>query len=345
MESRSEQILNTIIDHYIQTAEPVGSRSISKKLPVSLSAATIRNVMSDLTDSGFLSQPHTSAGRVPTDLAYRHYVDRLQANPTPELVDLEAEEEQFAELAKRCPRLEDLLQETANELTQATHCVGMLLPPRSGPSRLKKVELLGISQTQVLVILVTQTGMVKNRILPLKECPPQEDLDKIAGILCGQFAGQSIEEIHLNFLERLTDDAKELSAQAIRIGKKALEIEAAGEVYVSGSANLCEYPEFFDHHSLYKVYRQFENKEALASMFEALTKTEGLHVQIGGENRAFGLESCSVLASTYGTQGALLGGIALVGPTRIDYPKVIEAIGRSSRKLSYAVNHFLIEGR
>jgi len=148
-------------------------------------------------------------------------------------------------------------------------------------------------------------------------------------------------EVHEGLLETLSGETDELSAHAIRIGKKALEIDESGEVYISGGANLCRFPEFGDQEDLEKIFKQFEDKRGLSRLLNDMTRSAGLHIQIGQENRAFGLESCSILTRTYGTATNLLGSIGIIGPTRIDYPKVIEAIDRSSRKLSYAVDHFL----
>jgi len=336
MDPRAEQILDHIIEQYIQTAEPVGSRAISKLTELNLSAATIRNVMSDLTEVGMLSQPHTSAGRVPTDRAYRYYVDKLQKNKPEETI-----QDEVWPAKRPYERLEDLLYEAAQELTEETHCTGLLLSPRPASSKLNRVELIGISGTQVLVVLVTQAGMVKNRIITLKECPEQEDLNLVASKLCELFLGHAIGDIHEGLLETLAGKTDRLSAHAIRIGKKALEIETSGEVYISGGANLCGFPEFNNQASLKKVYQEFEDKRGLSRILNEMTRSAGLHVTIGSENQAAGLESCSILARTYGTTNSLLGSIGIIGPTRIDYPKVIKAIDRSSRKLSYAVDHFL----
>lgn len=338
MDARSQRILDCVIEQYIETAEPIGSRAISKQLDLSLSAATIRNVMSDLTEMGLLSQPHTSAGRVPTDLAYRYYVGKI----TQALNANKATDAQFAdEFAKRYQRLEDVLQDAADELTATTHCTGLALSPRPSKSKLKRVELIGISHTQVLVVLVTQAGLVKNRIISFRECPAQEDLNKIAQILVEHFVGHAIGEIQESLLETLAAEAQELSAHAIRIGKKALEMDPGGEVFVSGSANLCEFPEFADQLSLQQIFRRIEDKQKLYQMMDEMTQTAGMHVLIGEDNAKFGLQDCAVLASSYGNTEGLLGSIGVIGPTRIDYPRIIQAIDRSSKKLSWAVGHFL----
>jgi len=341
LNDRNQQILNTIIEHYIQTAEPVGSRSLAKLAKVGLSAATIRNVMSDLTEAGYLSQPHTSAGRIPTDLAYRFYVDQVQQHHRPSSPLPEENDDFGSKLGKQYQSLEDVLQSVADQLTADTHCTGVLLAPRPTPSVLKKVELIGISQTQVLVVLVTEAGMVSHRIIAFRECPAQEGLNKIASTLRNLFLGKVIGDIHDRLIETLADEAQELSAPAIRIGKRAFAVDRLGSLYLCGSANLCEYPEFQNSENLRKVYRQFEDKASLTTLFETMSQTEGLHIQIGAENHGYNLESCAVFATPYGSKGKLLGCIGVVAPTRIDYPKVMDAISQSSRKLSYAVNHFL----
>ncbi len=339
LDSRSEAILNSIIELYVQTAEPVGSRALAKRTGMDLSAATIRNVMADLTEMGLISQPHTSAGRTPTDLAYRYYVDVIRPST-------KASRSYIPESAKRDrpDRLEQVLFEVAGELTESTNCAGLILSPQPAASQFKKIDFISLSHTQVLVVLVTQSGMVKNRILQLRESPDQEALTKMSEILMDLFASKTLAEIQKGLMSALTEGETGLSAQAIRLGKKAFSFSPGDEgLLIVGESRLCAYPDFEGAQQLQGIYKVFEEKKALAGIMNEAMSSSGIQVTIGQESQCLELEHCSIVATSYGSLNHRLGSIAVVGPTRIDYPKVMAALDYSSQKLSYAVSHYLDE--
>lgn len=341
MDDRSQSILSLIIEHYIHHAEPLGSRVLSRMLENRLSAATIRNVMSDLTELGLIEQPHTSAGRIPTDAGYRYYVDRLK--PEHKLVDyLQAHQRPM-----RTPQaLEELLLDAAEELTEITRFTGFVVTPEPSHSRLKQIKFIPMSTTQVLVILITQTGMVKHRILQFRECPDFQTLEHSSELLNELFFGMTLSEIQARLLPTLDKEQTGLSAQAIRLGKKAFELDDQSQIFISGESNLCGFPEFRDQSELQSVFQLFEDKKTLLGALKnqaRFTPKGRIQIAIGQEMATPGLAHCSVLSADYGNLGNRLGFIGIIGPTRMDYNRAIEALEYSSNKLSQVVSTFLNE--
>ena len=340
LDQRSEQILTTIIEQYIQNAEPVGSRNLAKVAGVDLSAATIRNVMSDLTSLGLIHQLHTSAGRVPTDEGYRYYVDAIQKqnkchatySPT-----------KFTG-GKKAQSIEGILQAITEELVQSTNCTSVILSPQANKSQFKKIDFIPLGQTQVLVVLVTQTGMVKNRILNLKHCPEPETLEKMAKLLQELFAKMTFSQIQEKLMGVLSSEDTGLTAQAIRLGKKAFNLDQENEdIYLSGESKLCTFPDFGLAGELAGIFQVLEEKSPISGFLHQATNGDGVQVAIGHENTVRELGHCSILAMGYGNAGIRLGSIGVIGPTRMNYPKVINALDYSSQKLSFALSQFLDE--
>ena len=346
MDQRAQEILDKVIEHYIENAEPIGSRMLSKLLQKKLSPATIRNVMTDLTEMGYIEQPHTSAGRVPTDIAYRYYINKLLAGISPQINQTFAEKT-AQEKGHHHNSIGDILLEASNELSSITNCTGIVISPMLSASRLKQIQLIRLNEKQILVVIVTQIGMVHNKIIHFRATPEQEDLDKMASILLDFFEKEPIAGIRKSLIKKLTRDKEEcnqLIIQAIRLGKKAFDIESPGELYISGRSRMCSFPEFKDQKKLKAVYNVFEDKIALTDLMIEAMKDDGINVKIGTENRLMGLNTCSVVSGTYGNQGHLLGSIGIVGPTRLNYSKVLSAIHYSTEKLSFTLSRFLDNG-
>jgi heat-inducible transcriptional repressor len=241
-------------------------------------------------------------------------------------------------------RLEDILRDATKELSSITNCTGIVISPIFSASRLKQFQLVKLSEKQVLVVIVTQIGMVHNKVIHFRSCPEQEDLNKMATILLDLFEKKSIVQIRKNLVEKLSkikDEYDPFIIQAIRLGKKAFDIESTGELFISGRSKMCSYPEFNDQSKLMAVYQVFEEKTTLTDFMIKAMDNKGLKINIGTENKDFGLNTCSVIAGTYGNQGYQLGSIGIVGPTRINYPSIITAIQYSTEKLSFSLSRFL----
>ncbi len=342
MDRRSETILKCVIEHYVVTAEPVGSRAITKLLELKLSAATVRNVMSDLTDVGLIEQPHTSSGRVPTDKGYRYYINKILEFSKRNQEEIPMSQNDDAE--NQPARLEDILHNVTSELSKITNFIGILIPPQLAVSKLKKVELIKLSANQLLVILITQIGLVRSKVIQLRACPDQEFLNKISNVLCDLFEGQTLAEIRRNLIGELTKNTvsnDNLFPQIIRVGKKAFDTAVIDDLLVYGHSKICSFPEFSDKESLEGIYRVVEEKNILNSILTDTMDSQGIYIKIGNEIAYDGLEHCSVVSSTYGNNDYLLGSIGVVGPTRMNYRMAISAIDYSAQKLSWAVGKFL----
>jgi len=343
MDKRTEEVLESIIVHFINTAEPIGSRVLSKIIESKISAATIRNVMSDLTEMGMIDQPHTSAGRVPTDKAYRYYINKLlKLNKT------ESEEfklNQVFENSDQPSRLEDILLDVTKELSSITNCTGIIMSPTLSASKLKKIQMLKLSNSQLLVLIVTQVGMVHNKVIHMRQCPDQKTLNKMSVILIDLFEDNTISSIRKSLVKTLSQKKEEydqLLAQAIRLGKKAFDTDKPGDLYILGRSKMCAFPEFNDQERLENVYKVFEEKTALTDILSDVMENDGIQIKIGNENQNTGLNQCSVIAGTYGNKNYMLGSIGIVGPTRINYPEIISAIDYSAQKLSFSLGQFIV---
>ena len=342
MDSRSEHILECIINQYVQTAEPVGSRALSKSLQKKISAATIRNVMSDLMDIGMIAQPYTSAGRIPTDKGYRYYVNHILTLGQDKPLNFEVPSSDKGYSIPQC--FEDILLSATKELADATSCPSVVIAPQPAVSTLNKLDLIPVSPTQVLVVLVMQSGMVRNKIINLRAVPEKRYLEVIEDLLSNYFEGKTIAEIRKNListLNRETTKYKKLIPQAIRLGKKAFDLNEHGDLYIVGRSNMCAFPEFSDQEHLEVVFKVFDEKRALVHFFSNVRNNNNIQIQIGNENREDGLSNCSILGTSYGNRENMLGSIGIIGPTRMDYSHIISAIGNSSQKLSLAVSKFL----
>ena len=345
MNKRTEEVLESIIVHFINTAEPIGSRVLSKIMKVKISAATIRNVMSDLTDLDMITQPHTSAGRIPTDKAYRYYINKLLKSK--KTTGKEYRLNRVYESCGQPSRLEDILLDVTNELSRITNCTGIIMSPTLSASRLKKIQMLKLSSSQLLVLIVTQVGMVHSKIIHLRQCPDQKTLNTMSMVLIGLFEYKTIASIRKSLVKTLSQKKGEydqLLARAIRLGKKAFDTDKPGDLYILGRSKMCAFPEFSDQEQLENVYKVFEEKTPLTDILISVMENDGIQIKIGNENKNTGLSHCSVIAGTYGNKNYLLGSIGIVGPTRINYSKVISAIDYSARKLSFSLGQFIGNG-
>lgn len=350
LDARQRKVLLFIVEHYVQTAEPVGSRVLSKSLDLNVSAATIRNIMADLTEMGLIAQPHTSAGRIPTDKGYRYYVngDLSSIDPTGK----EEGDEENQALSKQILKhynhsffsLDEILQNTAALLAGLTNLTGIVAPPKPSRSKMKRVELLSLNEQQILVVLVTNSGMVMNKIIASREGLTQEFLNQMNNFFNEQFTGCTLAEVREKLVDSLTQEQeqyRDLLPHAIRLGKKAFDIEGSGELYIHGQSNMFLCPEFSDPEMLQSVYQTIEEKTSILRVLNLDLDTKEVKVRIGLENRCQELDHCTIVSASYGTIENLIGSIGVIGPTRMDYHKVASVINYTARSLSQTVNQLL----
>lgn len=335
LENRVRAVLLAIVENFIQTGEPVGSRTISKITDLGLSAATIRNVMADLTEQGFLEQPHTSAGRVPTDKGYRYYVN---AHQMPEPVSSQTRDMIQDALGDPTAGLDRLLSNTTKVLAELTRFTGIVASPHMGSTRLKMVEFLKINPQQIFVVLITQSHMVHSRILRLSEDLSQDFLNSVSRYLNDQFVLKSLVEIRQQVLESLAEEKEQydqLLAHVVRLSKRAFDLSNQRELYVEGQSNILN--DFHDIGKIRGLLRALEEKMALIDLLDHTLEESSVNISIGQENKLEYLDGCSLVTAKYGTDEQSIGTIGVIGPTRMDYLRVIPIIEYTARALTQSM--------
>ncbi len=334
---RAERILGAVIQNFVETAEPTGSRTIGKKFGIELSPATIRNVMSDLEEMGFLHQPHTSAGRVPTDKAYRYYVDSIiQSQP------LTKEESAFIENSHLAAanQIEDLMGISSKVLSQLSRQAGLVLMPQISALVFNHIEFIRIQQKRILVVLVARSGMVENKVIEAEEDVSQENLDRITRYLNDEFTGLTLQEVRTRVVERMSQDKERfdrLMHTALELSHKALmEDESLKDaVHVEGASNIFAQPEFADNVAkLKEIFEAFEEKGRLVGLLDRCMTAGGLVILIGAENETEWMESCSIVAQTYGYNERALGTLGIIGPKRMQYARIMALVDSTAKALS-----------
>ncbi|GAB4177926.1 MAG: heat-inducible transcriptional repressor HrcA [Rhodocyclaceae bacterium] len=334
LDQRAQVLLKTLIERYIAEGQPVGSRALSKYSGLELSPATVRNVMADLEEMGFIASPHTSAGRVPTPHGYRFFVDcLLTVQPLPPERIHEIEDQLRRDSPQR------LISSASQLLSQLTHFAGVVIAPRRLQPRIRRIEFLGLSEKRVLLILVTEEGDVQNRILFTGRSYSPAELVRAANYLNRHCAGLTFEEIRVRLhdeLRQLKSDVTELMNAAVAAGGEALE-DAAGQCAISGEHNLLDVEDLSsDMARLRKLFSLFEQKSSLMRLLELASRAQGVQLFIGGESGIAPLDECSVVAAPYEVEGRVLGMVGVIGPTRMAYEHVIPLVDITAKLLSGA---------
>jgi len=329
---RGKQILEALIEEYISTAEPVGSRTITRRQMVSLSPATVRNVMSDLEELGFLASPHTSAGRIPTDKAYRFYVDSLL-----EAQRLAVDDQEMRQHFRFHARdLGASLQEASRLLSSLSHYVGVVVAPSMAANVFRQIEFVRLGGRRLLVILVAASGAVQNRLVELDHDIPPEDLVRMANYLNEQLRGLTIAQVKRRLMEEMASDKArydELLAQAIAVSQQALADDDT-QIFIEGQANILEQPEFADIGRMREMFRAFEEKSQLVGLLDRCLRADGVQIFIGAESHLNQMAGMSVITAPYRTGKDTFGVLGVIGPTRMGYAKVIPIVDYTARLIS-----------
>lgn len=330
---RSKQILEAIIEDYIVTAEPVGSRTVSRRHELSLSPATVRNVMADLEEMGFLTAPHTSAGRVPTDKAYRFYVDSLL-----EVRNFARDEQE--EIRKRCSLagrdLGEALKETSRMLSSLSHYTGIVVAPRFTANVFRHIEFIKLSGSRLLVILVSQNGTVQNKIIETGDEIRPADLVRMANYLNQLLKGLTIAQVKEKIVREMNSDKiryDTMLAKALEFSRQTLP-EIDSEVFIEGQVNILEQPEFTDVARMKEIFRAFEEKGQLLSLLDRCMEAQGVNIYIGAEAHLSQMVGMSLITATYMTGKNTLGVLGVIGPTRMGYAKVIPIVDYTAKLVS-----------
>ncbi|MBM4439102.1 MAG: heat-inducible transcription repressor HrcA [Candidatus Rokubacteria bacterium] len=328
MDARHREVLVAVIREYIDSAEPVGSRVLTKRYFPSLSPATIRNVMSDLEDMGYLAQPHTSAGRVPTDQAYRFYVESF---PPAVAAATRAET-----LPARRSGIDGFMERASAHLSSATRLTGVLLAPPLSHTRVARIDIIPLEGERALVVVVTDAGWLTVRAITIDAPLRGADVREIGRELTRRFRDRSVSEI-LQSAER-HDPLDPLWARAGALLEQVFSLLGGRTLYVSGAMNMLDHPEFGDLESTRALLKMFEQKERLADLLASMADDPRVRVTIGEENQLSELRDCAVITCTYKYRDQVLGILGVVGPRRLPYPEIMSVVDETARHVTDALS-------
>lgn len=336
---RKRLILQAIIEDYINTAEPVGSRTISKKYLTSVSSATIRNEMADLEEMGYIEQPHTSAGRIPSDMGYRLYVDSLMNQNTVKSEDREYIKKEFFETLGEIDRL---IKHASRLLSNMTKYTSIAMAPQFKRTCLKHIQLVKIDSLNVLAVIVTDAGIVKNSVIRMEEDIDMYTLEKISSLLNEKLNGFSLEQLidmDISVMDSGISGYNEVLVKIIPELLQALKYSERVEVYHDGAANLLDLPEYNDVQKAREFLNVLEEHDLLFEVLSDVSKD--LSVTIGRENKLEQLKNCSLITATYSINGKTIGSIGVLGPTRMEYSKVISVVDCLTQNLNDILSKIL----
>ncbi|MBI2290777.1 MAG: heat-inducible transcriptional repressor HrcA [Betaproteobacteria bacterium] len=336
LNERAQTLLKALVERYIADGQPVGSRALSRVSGLDLSPASIRNVMADLEELGFIASPHTSAGRIPTSRGYRFFVDTLlKIKPLDRIEIHQLEGQLHTENRQR------LVLSASHLLSDLTRFAGIVMTPRR-TAMFRHIEFLTLSEKRVLLIIVSPEGDVQNRIFSTDRSYTQPELIEAANILNQHYAGCSFEEIRRRIhdeLKELRENMSQLMTAALEIGSRALQ-EASDEVVISGERNLLQVHDLSgDMARLRSLFELFEQKTGLLQLLDTSSRAHGVQIFIGGESGLVPLDECSIVTAPYEVDGNVVGILGVIGPTRMAYARVIPIVDITAKLLSSALSH------
>ena len=338
LDERKMKILQAIIRNYLETGEPVGSRTISKYTDLNLSSATIRNEMADLEELGYIVQPHTSAGRIPSDKGYRLYVDHM-------MEEKEREVEELRELLlEREDKMDHLLKQVAKVLAQNTNYATMISAPQIHRSKVKFIQLSRVDINQLLAVIVIEGNVIKNNILSVEDGVADETRLKVNILLNTYLNGLSLEEINLSMITAMKQQAgihSSIVGNVIDAVAEAIKADEDLEIYTSGANNILKYPELADNQKASELINTFEEKQLLNELVVDRLSDEnntGIQIYIGDETPVKTMKDCSVVTATYELEEGMKGTIGIIGPKRMDYDKVVGTLKTLMHQLDELYN-------
>jgi heat-inducible transcriptional repressor len=337
MDGRKIKILQAIINDYINTAEPVGSRTIAKKYNLGVSSATIRNEMADLEEMGYLEQLHSSSGRKPSDKGYRLYVDKLM-----QISDVTPEEEYMIKthiLNTALFEVDRILKQATSILSELTKMACVVKAPSVGKSSIKYVQLLNIDYNNILLLIMTDNGIIKNNVISVGKNVDLNILVKLSNILNARLKNLNCDQINLEVINYLKSDLEgydDIFNAIIPVLYESLNIVNKSEIYTEGSTNIFNYPEYKDIERAREFLSLLDNKDKISGLLDS---SSSISVKIGTENFIEGAEQCSVISAIYSINEKPVGEIGVIGPTRMPYSKIISLMGNVVRELNYILTH------
>ncbi|MGN0388438.1 MAG: heat-inducible transcriptional repressor HrcA [Suilimivivens sp.] len=333
LDERKTKILQAIIRNYLETGEPVGSRTISKYTDLNLSSATIRNEMADLEEMGYIIQPHTSAGRIPSDKGYRLYVDTMMEQKDKELQEMKEM------MLEKEDKMDTLLKQVAKLLAVNTNYASMISAPAVHKNKLKFIQLSRVDVNQLLAVIVMEGNVIRNNIIPVSEELSDENILKLNILLNTHLNGLAIEEINLAMIQNLKQQAgihSEIISNVVDAIAEGIKADEDLEIYTSGTNNIFKYPELADQQRASEIINTFEEKQMLTELVQDTLSDEnntGIQVYIGDETPISSMKDCSVVTATYELGEGMRGTVGIIGPKRMDYDKVVDALKTITHQL------------
>ena len=333
LSERKLKILHAVIQNYLETGDRVGSRTISKYPDLNLSSATIRNEMADLEEMGYIIQPHTSAGRIPSDKGYRLYVDMLMEEKEQELNEMQEQ------MLDKADKMDQLLKQAARVLATNTNYATMVSTPMNNSNKIKFIQLSMVDEEQVIAVIVLGGNVIKNKIINIDEPISNENLLKLNMLLNTTLNGMAIEEINLGLIARLKEQAgihSQVVGYVLDAVADAIHLDDDMQIYTSGATNIFKYPELSDNQSAQEIISAFEEKQQLSELVtQTLAKEDntGIQVYIGDETPVQTMRDCSVVTATYELGDGMKGTIGIIGPKRMDYAHVLKSMKRLQTEL------------
>jgi len=339
LDQRAENVLKNLVEIYVDQGQPVGSTALAGLPQLSVSSATVRNVMADLEELGLITAPHTSAGRIPTAQGYRLFVDSMVRTSTLTRTAIAQLSDKFSQEADP----ETLLAHASDVLSELTRFAGMVVLPSQSVARFHQVEFMSLSDSRILSILVTEDGRVQNRVLPVEQTFNQSELTEAANFFNHRYKGSTLEEVRHKLIDDMqadNDEMHRLNQAAMKAASNIINEEDAQldhDVMLSGEQKLLNVPELCQIETLQKLFDAFKTKSDLLGLLDRSMKAQGVSVFIGEESGYSALGECSVIASPYEVDGKIIGTLGVIGPTRMAYNDVISVVDITAKLLSQAL--------
>ena len=333
LDPRAREVLREIVMQHIDSGEPIGSRTLSKCGKFQLSPASLRNVMADLEDLGFLQQPHTSAGRIPTDRGYRFFINHLMTSRALTLREREAIDEEVSHASE----IAEVLHLSGSLLSKLSDQVGVVFMPTLLQFAIRSMDFILVAESKIMCVIVGANGVVVNKLIETRFVFNRDDLEKISRYITAEFSGCTLETIRRR-LVRLTEEERarhdQILQKTISLGIEAVNAPLDHDLYVEGAASILNKPEYADTASLRKTFLALQEKEKLIDILETCLDEEGLQIVVGSEHDFTQLHNFSIVARRYGTSSAPLGMVGILGPMRMEYARMAPLVDYLSRALS-----------
>ena len=336
LDERSQSILLELVRDHIEKAEPVGSRSLAKSHFNKLSSATIRNVMSDLEEMGYLHQPHRSAGRIPTDQGYRFFVNYITGFPNLENLNVSPEDDEHISTNQS---FDEVLETACSQVSESSHQTGLVMLPSFSNTRFHHIQFTKVGLQEVLAVFYSELGLIQNKIIPIEKSVTQEQLTSISKYLNEEFSGKTIKAIRTELMRRIRNEKEhynQLTKRAMELSTQVFNEENENEnLLVEGKLNILDQPEFtVDLEKIKTLFKTLEEKTKLIRLLDSCLQQDGLTVLIGAENSDEEMSGCSLIANNYGLGEDKMGTIAVFGPKRMDYKNIISVVNHTAKKVS-----------